>query len=772
MHKSWGVYLGILILVSSTLVLAETFDYGSTGDNIELEESFEDILPIISSAELPSLASANIVTDYGSTTQYQYIHFGSATDALQPPKARYIKSDESGVGSFIEILGGSSTTEAFFEYESVFDSGLESTVSTSDNLQDIEDITIKLFADDYIIINSKIDTANSKLTLLLATSAISDTILEWESKVYTIGLNKYEITATSISASPQSIILTVNGVDIGKMEENEYYRLADDTIVGVRNIVTSTGVVSDLANIYIGAKTIELEDTYNDNSFEQGFSTDGSNIAEGFILLKGTYASEVFTLTSLKYRGTNPTPIYISSGSRLSSSVSEQSSLLGNWDIIYNGFKSVTESPVKFESPSQSTYHLTFENQNNNAYKIPLFNKNGLTGDGTSRTYLRETSNSTNFKLQIEDYFVLSTGSEINDKTFALQYNSIDVNSKEVTFNEMLESGIEQITSTYTDSSTDGTLGEGSIDVDGYQFNFYIADSSGNNLTVDLDQDGTIESDVVTIVTKGGGIMDFPSAQVLLIEMTTKATSFEEATSDETVSFTFTSDNSTIGLSTGSFSNIEINGEGDTYSGMSDYGAEYVMTDVVTSSNKGDLVINYPHQQRYADVSIELLQTSSESTSKEEVQSTCSDGIQNGDETGLDCGGSCNSCDSINENETSEGLDKEIQETLSQEESINLEASQCPFGCLFTDSEDTTICLKVGEVIEKKYCSAPKDLTDQKKNGAVCTFSTECLSNTCEDNQCGLATGQVAASFNILFVLLLIFVIFKIHSLLKIRKSD
>ena len=354
MHKSWGVYLGILILVSSTLVLAETFDYGSTGDNIELEESFEDILPIISSAELPSLASANIVTDYGSTTQYQYIHFGSATDALQPPKARYIKSDESGVGSFIEILGGSSTTEAFFEYESVFDSGLESTVSTSDNLQDIEDITIKLFADDYIIINSKIDTANSKLTLLLATSAISDTILEGESKVYTIGLNKYEITATSISASPQSIILTVNGVDIGKMEENEYYRLADDTIVGVRNIVTSTGVVSDLANIYIGAKTIELEDTYNDNSFEQGFSTDGSNIAEGFILLKGTYASEVFTLTSLKYRGTNPTPIYISSGSRLSSSVSEQSSLLGNWDIIYNGFKSVTESPVKFESPSQA----------------------------------------------------------------------------------------------------------------------------------------------------------------------------------------------------------------------------------------------------------------------------------------------------------------------------------------------------------------------------------------------------------------------------------
>lgn len=771
MHKSWGVYLGILILVSATLVLAEEFDYGSTGDNIELEESFGDILPIISSDELSTLEDKVITTDYGSTTQYQYIHFGSASDALQPPKARYIKSDENGIGSFVEILGGSSTTEAYFEYEAVFDSGLESTISTSNNLQDIEDTTIKLFADDYIIINSNIDTTTSQLTLLLATSAISDTILEGESKVYTIGLNKYEVTATSISASPQSIILTVNGIDIGQMEENEYYRLADDTIIGVRNIVTSTGTVSDLANIYIGAKTIEFEDTYNDDSFEQGFSTDGSNLAEGFVLLKGTYASEVFTLTNLKYRGTNPTPVYIQSGSRLSNAVSEQGSLLGNWDIIYNGFKSVTESQIKFESTDQETYYITFENQNNDIYKVPLFNRNGKTGDGPNGLQLKEDASSTTFKIDVDSYFILTTGSEINDKTFALQYNSIDTNSKEVSFNEMFESGISTITATYTDSSTGGTLGEGSIDVSGYQFDFYIADSTGNNLSIDLDQDGNVESDTVSIVTKGGGIIGFPSQQTQILEITTKATSFEESTSDETISFTFTSDNSTIGLSTGAFSNIEINGEGDTYSGMTDYGAEYVMTDVVTSSNKGDLTINYPHTQRYADVTIELLQTSSESTSKEELQSTCSDGIQNGDETGLDCGGSCSACESLPENDTLENIEEEIQEILNQEETVNLEASQCPFGCLFTDSEDKTICLKVGEVIEKKYCSAPKDLTDQKRNGEACTFSTECLSNTCEDNKCGLAMGQVAASFNILFVLLLIFTVFKIHSILKIKKS-
>ncbi len=788
MDKSWCLYLALVILVSPIFVLAESFEYGGSGDSIELEESFGDILPIISASEMTLLGSSVIITDYGSTTQSQYIRFGSASDALQPPKVRYIQSEEGGVGSFIEILGGSSTTEAFFEYGSVFDNGLESTISTSNNLQDIEDSNIKLFADEYIIIDTNIDTTTSQLTLLLATSAISDTVLEGESKTYTIGLNKYEVTATTISASPQSINLVVNGIEIGRMEENEYYQLADDTVIGVRDIVTSTGDVKDLANIFLGAKTIEFEDTYNDNNFEQGFSTDGSNVPEGFVLLKGTYASDVFTLTDIKYRGTNPSKVYIPEGSTLSSSISERESLLGNWDISFNGFKSVSESQIKFESTDQATYYITFENQNQKTYKIPLFNKNGATGDGIRRTHFKEDASSTTFKLAVDNYFVLSTGSSINDKTFALQYNSINVNSKEVTFNEMLESGISQITATYTDSLTSGTLGEGTIGVSGYQFNFYIGDSDGNNLSIDLDQSGSVASDVVSIVANGGAVISFPSQTVLIVEVTTAATSFEESTSDETISFTFSSDGSKVGLPVGSFSNIEINGEGDTYSGMSDYGAKYVISDVVSSSSKGDLVIDYPQSQRYADVSIKLLQTSSELTSKEESQSTCSDGIQNGDESGLDCGGSCDSCEAGNcsdgiQNGDESGLDcggscknlcleDEFGELSEETDSTNLGSTQCPFGCLFTDSEDKTVCLKVGEVIEKKYCSAPKYLTNQKRNGETCSFLTECLSNTCEDNKCGLATGNIAPAFNILLILLSIFIIFRVHSLIKVGKSD
>ena len=787
MRISRCIILIVLVLISSILVLAEKFDYGGSGDKVEIEESFGDILPIITSAEMPLLESFTITTDSGSATQHQYIHFGNSVDTIQAPKVRYLKSDNGDLGSFIEILGGTSTTEAFFEYEAVFDKGLESTKSTSNNLEDIEDVKIKLFADEYVIIDSNIDTGLSKVTLLLATSSISDTVFEGDSKIYTLGSNKYEVMVSSISSSPQTIIMTVNGEDIGKLEEDEYLQLADNTVIGVRDIVTSDGIAKDLANIYIGAKTIELEDSYNDDTFEQGLSIDGSNIQEGFVLIKGTYLSDVFKLTNIKYRGTNPSKIYIPQGSKLSLEMSNAEALLGNWDILYHGFKTVTETTVEFATTNKETYNLVFENQNKKTYSVPFYYESGSLGDGTDDTHIKESASSSTFSISTDDYFFLSTGSSKNDKTFVLQYNSIDTNNNKITLNEMLESGIVQLTSTYTASTTEGTLGEGTIDVGGNQFNFYIEDSTGNNLSVDLDKDGTIEADSVDIIINGGGIIDPGTSNTpgttYSIQVTTKASSFEEATSDETVTFQLTG-GTTAGIPTAGFSNIAMSGVDDTYSGMSDYGAEYVLSDVVSSSNEGNLVINYPLEQRFADINIELLQTSSKSSSKEEITTTCSDGLQNGDETGLDCGGSCDSCEALTCNNGVQdgdetGLDcggscnscePEKNETKETTTTTPVESSQCPFGCLFTDSEEKTICLKVGEIIEKKYCSSPSNLVSQKKNGETCSLSTECLSNKCEESKCGMDTKPSIAAVNILLILLLIFVVFKVHSLIRVKK--
>ena len=133
--------------------------------------------------------------------------------------------------------------------------------------------------------------------------------------------------------------------------------------------------------------------------------------------------------------------------------------------------------------------------------------------------------------------------------------------------------------------------------------------------------------------------------------------------------------------------------------------------------------INYPLQQRFTDIKIELLQMAPETTSTETTTTlptnTCTDGIQNGDETGVDCGGSCPQC-TQEENATINGTLEEGVEEQGIGEEVTLE-SQCSFGCLYIDEEDNVICLKPGETIAGLFCKAANNLVNQKKNGEVCS---------------------------------------------------
>ena len=785
------VLVFFVLVLSPMLISAEIFQYEDSGDQVEIGESFEDVLPIISSSDLPALDSPDIITDRGTTRQYQYIHFGDALTSLTPPTVQYVKSDDSGIGSFIQIDGGTSSGEAYFEFEIVFDKGLESSISSSNNLEDLEDVKLKLFADEYTIIDTEIDTTTSEVKLLLATSSISDTVFEGDSKVYTIGTKKYEVLVDSITASPDTIRMNVNGLDIGQLEEDGYHQLSDDTVIGVRNIVTSDGAVKDLATIYLGAKTLELEDTYNDDTFEQGLSVNGEKVAEGFNLLKGSVSSDIFSLTNLKYRGTNPSKIYVGQGTKLSHVLYNEKSLIGNWDIIYNGFKPVSETQIGIVSDDSTLYDLTFENQNSKTYKIPFYHQGGSIGDGTKTTHIVESASSATFNIETGDYMILSTGSSKTDKTYAIQYNTIDTINNKIKFNEMLESGISEITSIYSTTEVSGGLGEGTVDLSGNQFRYYIKNETGYNISMDLDLDGSVESDSVDVIVNGGGILDLGNSNTpgtpYSLQMTTKASSFEESTSDETTTFQLTG-GSNVGIPSASFTNIVMNGESDTYTGMSDYGAEFYLVTSVSGSNSGNLEINYPLEQRFADVQIELLQQSTESTTVGETQTSCSDGIQNGDETGLDCGGSCGPCELASCSNGIQDFDEEgvdcggsclaectlelLGEELTTQETTQettTQATTCPFGCDYSDSEGNNICMKVGESLDEAYCSAPQSLIAKKDNSESCSVDAECKSNLCSENVCGMQASPVSLVLNGILVLLIIFVFFKVHNLLKTK---
>ncbi len=778
--------IAIFIILISIPVFAETFQFQGITDKVEIKEVFGNVLPVVKAAELPLLATSSLSSNQGSTTVNQYLRFGGATTSLTSPKVVYLESDDNEVGSFIKVDAGTSSTGAFFEYELEFVNGLESTISSSKNLEDIEDLKFKIFADEYTLVDTYLDKDASKITLTLATSAISHLAKEGEKVVYTLGANKYEIEVKTISGTQKEVLLNVNGQDIGSLKQDEFHFLSDDTIIGIRDVIISSGGTEDIADIFIGAKILEFEDKYNDDLFEQGVTSNKEKLSSGYVSIKGELSGDVFKLSSIKYRGTTDTEAFIPQGGRLSESLEDDLVLLGNWDILYDGFVEVAESPVIFDYPDSSYYQMTFQNNDGKNYKFPLYYKNGSLGDGTRATRIVEGSSSTDFQVALKDYIVLSSGTTKNDKSYVLQYDNIDIANKQLFFNEMLVGSTNKITATYAASTVSNVTGEGTVTVGGNAFKFYIQNASTYKLAIDLTKDGNVAGASPDIIVRGGGIFDPGTSQSpgasYIMQMTTSSSSFEEASSNEATTFTF-SGGSSVGIAASSFTNVILYTQGGKKTGMSDYGAEFVLT-AENSDNLAKLEINYPLTQRFADVKLELLSSSTE-TATTEVFTTCLDGIQNGDETGVDCGGSCQVCVPVTCLNSIQDLDEEgvdcggncpsacTDTSLGQSnqdktiESVTQGDSECPSGCLYVDEEDKVICLKIGERTKQLYCAGSQELIELRKNGQACQANEECLSELCDNLVCGRNYNLGTSSLNIIFIILVILIIFRAHHALK-----
>ena len=411
---------------------------------------------------------------------------------------------------------------------------------------------------------------------------------------------------------------------------------------------------------------------------------------------------------------------------------------------------------------------LVFENQEGDTYTLPfLHGTNGL-GDATYSLFVKEADNSTDFVIGIGDYVVLSSGTTRNSKTYALQYNSIDTTGKTVTFNKLTSSS-EQISASYsTDGMPDGTLGEGTLNLPAVTSTFYIEDATGNKLAMDFNGGGNIDGTAVDIITNGGAIINLGTTNDISFpfsfEITTEASAMEEASTDEAVSFQI-SGGSIVGIDVNSFSNIDLSSDADSYNGMTRYGAEYKLEN--TNNNDPEkLTIQYPLQQRFVDVKIELLKSTSTSTSIQEgQQSPCTNGIMDGDETGVDCGGSCSSCDE--EGEETEGQDLEMGTEIEQTDLTEQSEDQCSEGCIYIDKEEKAICLSIGEFIDELYCSSPNKLLQQKRNGEECDTDYECVSNKCEEKKCGKSYSLFTMILNIALVFFLILIVIIVITLLK-----
>jgi len=767
------VFLFIITIISS-LTSAESFLFEASNDEVELSETFDEVLPSITSQEISLLKSSKVTTQSGSTDANQYIRFGQASTALNAPYISYAKSDENEITTFMYVEDGTSSTDAFFEYELEFEEGLKSEISGG-IADDHIGATVNIFADEYLIIGSTVDTSSKDAELKLAHGAISDFLSEGEKKIYTIADKKYETELILVDSTNKEARLNINGKEINDLGEGEFQEFQQDVFIGVVKILASSGS-QDVAKIFIGAKVIEIkDDDYTDSNFKKGLSVNMNSISSSHVQIKASVSGDEYSITNIKYRLTTTQEIYVGEGKKLSSFV-EDGSLLGNFDITFEGMKDVSETNILFDPVGQNEYILKFINSDGNSYSLPLVDNSGTfkLGEDDKDLIVVEGSSTTDYNIEKNDYFILSSGSSKSDDTYVFTYDNIDTASNTLSFTH-LGQGSKQVT--YTDST--GIEGEGDLNIGSITAKIYIENTTDNTIVIDQNGDGSFSSSAMDAVTKGGAIIDLGSTNSISspyqISLKTEASSLEESSSDENVVFQIT-DGTSLSIPT-SFTGVNMLSGSNQYSGMTNYGSLFTLEDT-TSSTPETLKIKYPTSQRFAEVYINVDASSQISTSTQTITTTttCNNGILDAGEEAIDCGGSCDPCEQQTDmcsngiqDITEEGIDcgGPCPNTCAEAFTTPLETLECPGGCVHIGEDEKVTCLNIGEAYEKFYCSDESALKELKKNHESCNFGYECKSQMCENSKCGKKVTIFTTVLNILLIVLLLVIIYSIFKIFK-----
>ncbi len=716
-------------------VFAGSFQIIGSSDNLEIDETFANVVNSLEASDLTELKSGDIETQQGLTKYNQYIKF----TGLTRPTVSFKENDLDEVDDFLFIERGTTAAQAFIEYQIEFEEGLKSQIKDS-VMTDIEDKNLNLFAKDYVFLGSKEDGGSLELTL--GTQAASDLMEEGAKKMFTIGGKNYEVEVTAIDDASKEVEFKVDGKALSKIKKGETTILESGEILGISNVILSSSDTPDIAKMFIGSHVLQIKDsTYTDDNFDQDISVNKKKILNAFGKIKASKTGDIVKISSIHYRVISTEDRYIKENGKLSESIQGNEPLLLDMDLKYEGLSAKPISKVQFSpTNADSEYKLVFKNADDQTITVPFIsNKNSFKLGDEDQDLLLQEGTTSSFNIDKNDYFVLTNRNDKNGKSYVVKYNSVDTTAKTIDFEELGTGQTKKVS--YSTSNESGTEGEGQLSIGSISAKFLISSSTDNPLTVDLNADGTYSSGtVVDMVIKGGGVLDLStlSGSTYTIYLKTEASKLDESTSDENIQLVFESRASNkIGVQSSFGSSVAVQTQTQYFYGLSDYGAYLELLDS-SSDSAETLSIDYPEEQRFAVVYIDLSASSSGQTVtvQQIVENTCANGKQDGAETGVDCGGSCASCQT--QASCSDGINNQDETGVDcGGVCAPCAPEQTCAGCVRVDGTGTESCIGVGEVVETFYCAKDQTLKLLKKNGEACTESYECKIGMCEANKCG-----------------------------------
>lgn len=518
-------------------VEGDAFLVKSGNDELEYAESVgpaaTGVVDFLDDADLAALADGELVSSQGSFTYEQFLHFDNPVVNIT-----YEEDEDDVTALFTKVVDG----RMFARYEANFLEAAESDVdaSASYKLDDLEDKSITLLGKTYEIVRARSDLASqgAKVTLTLMSGAASDSILEGESKTYTVDDKEYEVSLTFTSSANQAKF-TINGEATPLMDEGDTETLSDGTVVGLSEVLYQdyAGGVHQ-ADFFLGADKLELEDdsintTGSSDELKVNDETiDGADVEiQGSVLDPVTSSSDdgEIELDIITVNMTSQEDYYIAAGETLSGQpeLTEKELLFTkNWDLRFEGMDpSILTDEIKVQDQSgEKEYWLTFTNVKGDVINFPI--AYAVTAGGLRLGSQDDPLRLNTTQVADEMYFILNDDTDEDSVTHVVQYKGADdraTSSPNAKFKIVATGETVERPVTFGTGSASATF---NLKLAGTTYNFVNATaggkvdnddwnitlSSGGSATFSVDPGDTNQSQKNYLITKGGARIELVDA--------------------------------------------------------------------------------------------------------------------------------------------------------------------------------------------------------------------------------------------------------------------
>ena len=481
----------------------ETEDYTLSG--LEYQQNLGEKYPLITSAQLSSLADRTVSTGEGRTKYAQYLRFtGDGKDPIESGSS-FFGSDRSGhVDDFLRF----NAQDDIYEYGVTFEEGLQSAVKDK-RLVDIMALPFSLFGQTVYILDGQIDADAKTATLHLIDTLFVDLLGEGQRKVYRIGEKIFDIR-TSMIDEEQRVLFVVNGHETKPFAPGQMVILPDETVIGVAEVMLNeAGEGKDVVQFYLSKNVLTVTDKYSDTEFSANIQSQREPLHTAKVAIVGSLDGNTFSLSSLKFRlAASSGDVYVPVGQSLRSRLLEPDAMFpSNWDIAYNGFRGKKREgtiPVEFD-PTGDGFMLVFTSREGIGYKIPLLSGVGdfSYGDGRKMLHYIEAASATTYPIGKNDLFVVTSQNNDQGTTHILSYEGIDTATKRLFFRDW---ALGQKDIPYEATGIDGQEGKATLNIAGQQYPLFISSAPGNAVAIDLTGDGSVsgsEANIILAVADG-----------------------------------------------------------------------------------------------------------------------------------------------------------------------------------------------------------------------------------------------------------------------------